>query len=629
MRVLETGAMWKCLSKYVCIFLLLTLSGVFYLFRNISILEWKLDLCWELCSNHSEGPTPLDHNQSCNHLSQGQERTPEEALEEHYLLESIAWPEPPPQPTSIPLEQTSDPAHSHFAVLPAVGGREWHVGDQLESLVLMKDFQGHPKSHGGDFLLARLHSPELGAGVAGQVLDHQNGTYSAIFLLLWEGSVQVEVTLVHPSEAVAVLRNLREERPNRVLYKSLFKYGLLSETTMCNLCLPTNQEPLCNYTDPHTGEPWYCYKPKQLLSCDTRINHFKAGYQKDLITNKEALLFRSGVNLKTRIRAKGSASVTVLPKKKDKPEVESSHAKPAPVRTTPSGYYFQGSWQSLGDVVMRQFNDPTPITQCLKGKVVYMYGDSTVRQYYEFLTNFLPELISVIIITSIGSIIPYTHIFIALISLIIRCVVTILVSVIPLVHFVIGAECFNDCPVMFFIPIYLIGLGCFYVVLVLLSMFMAIKDCQGFCSWVIWISLLILMFCIFAGSGVVFSVFQTTSYNPTLSDGSSNQTIANESYNHTFCSGSNNQSITNPEYCNKTLYLFAFSTSLIWILMVVLLTVGLKFYGCVRIEMILKSLGLWLLGHDPIYLCFGESTIQSYSYGGYYERQPTGALVDC
>ncbi|XP_064787791.1 uncharacterized protein LOC135510640 isoform X1 [Oncorhynchus masou masou] len=209
------------------------------------------------------------------------------------------------------------------------------------------------------------------------------------------------------------------------------------------------------------------------------------------------------------------------------------------------------------------------------------------------LTMDFKELISVIIITSIGSIIPYTHIFI----------------VIPLVHFVIGAECFNDCPVMFFIPIYLIGLGCFYVVLVLLSMFMAIKDCQGFCSWVISISLLILMFCLFAGSGVVFSVFQTTSYNPTLSDGSSNQTIANESYNHTFCSGSNNQSITNPEYCNKTLYLFAFSTSLIWILMVVLLTVGLKFYGCVRIEMIFKSLGLWLLGHDPIYLCFGESTI--------------------
>ncbi|CAB1345162.1 unnamed protein product, partial [Coregonus sp. 'balchen'] len=203
--------------------------------------------------------------------------------------------------------------------------------------------------------------------------------------------------------------------------------------------------------------------------------------------------------------------------------------------------------------------------------------------------------ISAIIILSIGSIIPYAHIIIALISLIIRCIVTIIVAVIPLAHFVIGAECFNDCPVMFFIPIYLIGLGCFYVVLMLLSTFMAIKDCQEFCSSVVRISLVILMFWLFAGSGVVFAVFQTTSYNPTLSDGSSNQTIANESYNHTFCSGSNNQSITNPEYCNKTLYLFAFSTCLIWILVVVLLTVGLKFYGYSRIGMIFKCLGLWLL----------------------------------
>ncbi|KAM9406655.1 NXPE family member 3-like isoform 2-T2 [Salvelinus alpinus] len=383
---LATGAMWNRRSKYRCIFLL-TLAGLVFFLRNNNILERKLDPH----RIHSEGPPPLDRERRfCSHL--GTNPSPEEALEERYLLESIAWPEPQPWSTSSPLNQTSDPAHSQFAILPAGGRREWHVGDQLEALVIMKDFQGLPKSHGGDFLLARLHSPELEAGVAGHVLDHGNGTYSAIFPLLWEGSVWVDVTLVHPSEAVPVLRRLREEHPDRVLYKSLFRSGLLSETTMCNLCLPTNQQPLCNYTDPHTGEPWYCYKPKLLLSCDTRINHFKAGYQKDLITKKEALLFQSGVNLKTRIHAKAYDSVTVLPKKKDKQEVESNSEKAAPIRTTASGYYFQGSWRGLGGVVMHQFNDTSAITQCLKGKMVYMYGDSTVRQYYEFLTSFLPEL---------------------------------------------------------------------------------------------------------------------------------------------------------------------------------------------------------------------------------------------
>lgn len=53
-------------------------------------------------------------------------------------------------------------------------------------------------------------------------------------------------------------------------------------------------------------------------------------------------------------------------------------------KITPSGYYFQGSWRTLGGGVMRQFNDLSA-TQCLKGKVVYMYRDSTVRQWFKYL----------------------------------------------------------------------------------------------------------------------------------------------------------------------------------------------------------------------------------------------------
>ncbi|XP_062312615.1 NXPE family member 3 isoform X3 [Osmerus eperlanus] len=314
--------MCRSLSKYAPVFLVLALSGLIFLIRNIHTLErlncQTVSTFYNLQNSlHSaftpEGPSSLYRNQTyCAHL--GQEPSPDELLEEHYLLDSISWPEPPARPIS--LSRTSDPAHSLFAILPAEGGKEWRVGDQLEALVQIHDFQGRPKHHGGDFLLARLHSPELGAGVAGQVLDHRNGFYSALFPLLWEGTSRVEVTLVHPSEAVAVLRRLREERPDRVFFKSLFRSGFLSETTVCNLCLPAGQQPLCNYTDQRTGEPWYCYKPK-LLGCNTRINHFKGGYQKHLLTNKEALLFQSGVNIKVAIHASGSNSITVLPEEKE------------------------------------------------------------------------------------------------------------------------------------------------------------------------------------------------------------------------------------------------------------------------------------------------------------------------
>uniref|UniRef100_A0A668AY86 Uncharacterized protein n=1 Tax=Myripristis murdjan TaxID=586833 RepID=A0A668AY86_9TELE len=194
--------------------------------------------------------------------------------EEHRLLDSIAWHETPHVPVS--LNMTSDPAHSTFTILPMRAGGQWHVGDELEALIQIGDFQGRPKQFGGDFLIARLHDPELLAGVAGRVVDHLNGSYTAVFPLLWEGRAQVEVTLVHSSEAITVLRRLTVEQPIRIYFKSLFQSGSVSETTVCNICLPPTQ-PLCNYTDLHTGEPWFCYKPKN-LSCDTRINHYKGGF---------------------------------------------------------------------------------------------------------------------------------------------------------------------------------------------------------------------------------------------------------------------------------------------------------------------------------------------------------------
>ncbi|XP_074481599.1 NXPE family member 3-like [Sebastes fasciatus] len=309
----------------------------------------------------------------------------EEALEERFLLDSIAWPETPPLTAPASLEQTSDPAHSTFTILPARGGGQWHVGDQLEVIIQMSDFQGRPKKFGGDFLLTKLHNRKLDAGVVGQVVDHLNGSYSAVFSLLWEGDALVEVTLVHPCEAITVLNRLNSEQPDRMYFNSLFRSGSLSETTVCNVCLRPTQQPLCNYADVRTGEPWFCYKPKK-LSCDARVDHVRGGYRLNLKAQEEKL-FRGGVNMKVSIRATGPASVTVLQKTEGQPKVQSSI-----VTSGPSGYYYQDVWRALNGTTVHQFNTPYAISQCLKGKEVHLYGDSTIRQWYEFLIPALPDL---------------------------------------------------------------------------------------------------------------------------------------------------------------------------------------------------------------------------------------------
>ncbi|XP_070710020.1 NXPE family member 3-like [Pempheris klunzingeri] len=267
-------------------------------------------------------------------------------------------------------------------------------------MINMYDFKGHPKKSGGDVLLARLHNPKLVAGVVGHVVDHLNGSYSAVFTLLWEGSAQIQVLLVHPSEAVTVLSRLNNEQPDRVYFKSIFRLGSKSEITICDICLRPSQQPLCNYTDIRTGDPWFCYKPKS-LSCDARINHYMGGY-KNVLKPKEDKLFQGHVNMKVFIQASGPSSVTVLPKQKEtfykitpplpfnffsgQPQVQNSS-----VNSGLSGYYYQGVWRALDGTTVHQFNLST-ITQCLKGKVVHLYGDSTVRQFFEYFNAVLPDL---------------------------------------------------------------------------------------------------------------------------------------------------------------------------------------------------------------------------------------------
>ena len=57
--------------------------------------------------------------------------------------------------------------------------------------------------------------------------------------------------------------------------------------------------------------------------------------------------------------------------------------------TFPSGYYYKDQWRPRR-FKMRQFNDPDNITECLQRKVVYFFGDSTIRQWFEYLTTFVP-----------------------------------------------------------------------------------------------------------------------------------------------------------------------------------------------------------------------------------------------
>ncbi|OCT92349.1 NXPE family member 3 [Xenopus laevis] len=368
--------------KFQICFAILTGLAILVLVNNISHIEHlyqSTDLILSQASpDHLGQPySPATKESFCDYKRQVLSRSEHE--EQESLLQSLEWPGPPHG--KIEFQKSSNAAHSCFVILNSQ--KTFVVGDVMEVLVRVQDFEGSPKKYGGDYLQARIHTPILKAGAVGKVVDHQNGFYTVFFTLFWPGNVTVSVVLVHPSEGIQVLQRLQEEKPDRVYFKSLFRSGGTSETKTCNVCLSTKL-PVCNYTDLQTGEPWFCYKPEK-LSCSSRINHAKGGYLKNLLTFEESLLFQSGINIKVPVLASGPDTVIVHPRRmKDNAFFYGS-------KFVPSGYYYHDYWMSSRSYI-QQFNKPDDITNCLKGKVVHLFGDSTIRQWFEYLTGFVSGL---------------------------------------------------------------------------------------------------------------------------------------------------------------------------------------------------------------------------------------------
>ncbi|XP_011239248.1 neurexophilin and PC-esterase domain family, member 5 isoform X6 [Mus musculus] len=173
------------------------------------------------------------------------------------------------------------PAHTTFT-----------LGSNLEAILVARDHRGRAKVHGGDLFRAQLLGPELRAGVPGEVKDLKNGTYLLSFPLLWAGRAQVQVRLIHSSEAVRVLQRVWREKRATVDFRGYFRGtdGPL-ETVICNVDPQSTgaKGPTCQYKDVVSGESWFCAQPST-LPCNALVGHSSGSYLKVTTSHDEALL---------------------------------------------------------------------------------------------------------------------------------------------------------------------------------------------------------------------------------------------------------------------------------------------------------------------------------------------------
>ncbi|XP_072467146.1 NXPE family member 2-like [Notamacropus eugenii] len=281
------------------------------------------------------------------------------------------------------INTTTSAAHSVAKIINPK--TTYCTGDQLDILLEVRDHLGHRKQYGGDFLRARISSPDLKAGASGRVTDFNNGTYLVSFTLFWVGRVSVSLLLIHPSEGVSALWRARNRGYDKVIFMGQFANGTTRVFSECGLVLNTSAE-LCQYMDPRDQEAFYCVKPPQVY-CDALTDMKTRNSGVSYLSIKEkTLLHKSNVGIDIM---RGFEPITVS--QCNNVETVREKCQIGMKSPIPSGYSLQGKWNPAF-CKLTPLSNESIINGCLKGKLIYLMGDSTLRQWIDYFSKTVKTL---------------------------------------------------------------------------------------------------------------------------------------------------------------------------------------------------------------------------------------------
>ncbi|XP_078540275.1 NXPE family member 2-like [Lissotriton helveticus] len=260
------------------------------------------------------------------------------------------------------------------------------IGDNVTIQIDVFDYLGNRKKYGGDFLRARIYSPDLEAGASGKIVDFHNGTYCVQFILFWEGKVKVSLFVIHSSEAVAALWRGRNTGYNYIDHKVKYTNATHDVEAKCGYDLDTEEE-VCNLMEDLDEYPFYCIRPAH-MSCSsiTKTTSYYTG--RSYFTELERPLFD-----KSRIREAiphDLQDLSVL-KCSNQSEPVKQKCKTGMKHQFPSGYFLQNIWHPASCSLTKLYTQDE-INSCLNGNFLHFFGDSTMMQWYFHLTGLLKDL---------------------------------------------------------------------------------------------------------------------------------------------------------------------------------------------------------------------------------------------
>ena len=150
-----------------------------------------------------------------------------------------------------------------------------YIGDLVHIGIEARDRYNQTRFVGGDFWFTWLSSKKNPvASTAGSVTDYDNGTYKITFLAAWSGHADINIILVHSSDATQYLRNIVWNTENRIFWIAVYQNQTLSQNSKCVIMTPGVWENKCVYPSPIANgrSSLVCDKPTN-LSCDALLKY--------------------------------------------------------------------------------------------------------------------------------------------------------------------------------------------------------------------------------------------------------------------------------------------------------------------------------------------------------------------
>ncbi|XP_056403631.1 NXPE family member 1-like [Hyla sarda] len=238
--------------------------------------------------------------------------------------------------------------------------KKYCTGDKLTIQIDMFDYLGNRKTYGGDFIRSRIFNPTLKAGASGVVEDFNNGTYHVHFTLFWEGKVYISLLLYHSSEAASALWKAKDNDYGLIAFVGTFVNKSQSIKSPCGFKLDSENE-VCEYRPGKNVESFYCIKQDN-FHCGSLTTLQSFNRDVSFLKSSEKPLFN---------RTTPASS-------------NSSICKIGMESPFPSGFVLQNKWRPVFCKIP-DFTTQDKMYACLKDKLVYLFGDSTVRQWFEHI----------------------------------------------------------------------------------------------------------------------------------------------------------------------------------------------------------------------------------------------------